>query len=90
MTKLDDGYHGRFSAILPAGPEPAPERPAEKAARKAREPRTRFTCLLPPLPPEGVEVLGNGTGRRRKAAEPTAVAEPHAPEQPVEAAAARG
>lgn len=75
MTDLEDSYHGRFSAILPAAPASADDRPAEEAPRKKREPQTRFSCLLPPLPPEGVEILGNGRGRRRKAAEPPAVAE---------------
>lgn len=85
MTKLTDPYVGTFTALLPTGPGPAPERPADEAPRKKREPRTRFTCLLP-LPKEGDEipVFGKGRGRRRKAAEPPA------PEQPVEAAPARG
>ena len=53
--------------------------------------RTRFSCILPQAPEGTVfPVYGKGTGRRRKAAEPTVPAEPHAPEQAVEATAARG
>lgn len=80
MPDQPDRLVGRFSAILPAAPGPAPEQPAAEAPRKKREPQTRFTCLLP-LPPEGVPipVFGKGTGRRRKAAEPTVVAETEKP-----------
>ena len=85
MPDQPDRLVGRFSAILPAAPGPAPERPAEEAPRKKREPQTRFTCLLP-LPKEGdvIPVFGKGTGRRRKAAEPPALAEPAASEQSAE------
>ena len=89
MIEPDDAYFGRFTALLPTGPLPPLEQPAEEVPGKAREPRTRFSCLLPSLPPEGVEVLGNGRGRRRKAAEPP---DPPAPENTAEMGrvAARG
>ncbi len=94
MPDQPDRLVGRFTAILPAAPGPAPERPVEEAPRKKREPQTRFTCLLP-LPKEGdvIPVFGKGTGRRRKAAEPLAPADlpdPGRPAEPPRAAAARG
>ncbi|UHC14451.1 hypothetical protein LRS73_18050 [Methylobacterium currus] len=62
-----------------------PERTAEEAPSKKREPRTRFTCLLPLPDADTVfPVLGKGGGRRCKAAKPAALADQLAPEKTAE------